>query len=396
MTAECFQAIIVICGIFTVCELIGKKINYKIPTLVLVMIVFIIFGGQLGIIPEDILETSGFSQMVYSFGLPFVLAGFGTGMSLASIKDEGKTVIISLTSIACILILGGMAGFLFMDSRTAVYGAVEVAGGGQAGLIFLTHLQGMEGTESLIALMLCLMNMQLIFGYPLCSLAMRKSMEKRIAENRIPDARTEGTNTQRTERQWFIRIPEELKNNTYYVFLMLGMICFLSVKLYEVTSLSSYLWYILFGFCFAEFGLLEHNCLAKSGLAKLMFDIMFAMVISDFLTLNLSDVAAVSVNFILLILFGIAGCIISGFLMSKIFRIDIFEGFAVSIGCMVGYPPSQKVTADTLQAVCAKYDISEDTVERLRQYYEPKIIISGVVSISLVTGLLAGIIVSFL
>ena len=45
MTAECFQAIIVICGIFTVCELIGKKINYKIPTLVLVMIVFIIFGG---------------------------------------------------------------------------------------------------------------------------------------------------------------------------------------------------------------------------------------------------------------------------------------------------------------------------------------------------------------
>ena len=82
--------------------------------------------------------------------------------------------------------------------------------------------------------------------------------------------------------------------------------------------------------------------------------------------------------------------------MSKIFRIDIFEGFAVSIGCMVGYPPSQKVTADTLQAVCAKYDISEDTVERLRQYYEPKIIISGVVSISLVTGLLAGIIVSFL
>lgn len=41
-----------------------------------------------------------------------------------------------------------IAGFTFMDLRTAIYGPIEVAGGGQAGLVFLTALREKSGTES--------------------------------------------------------------------------------------------------------------------------------------------------------------------------------------------------------------------------------------------------------
>lgn len=395
MTAECFLAIVILCGIFTVCEIIGKFTDYKIPTLVLVMVIFVIFGGQLGILPSDLLDRTGFSSMVYSFGLPFVLAGFGTSMSLKSLKEEGRTVVISLISIVCIVGLGLILGFIFMDMRTSIYGAVEVAGGGQAGLIFLTHLQEQEGTEKAVALILCLMNVQILFGYPFCSLAMRKSMKLRIKNGNIPTPVLNRTNEDE-EVKTLIKVPDYLKDNFYYVFLMLGIICFCSAKLYALTSLSAYLWYILLGFLFAELGLLEHNCLAKAGLAPLMFGAMFAVVIADFLSLNLADIGTVAMNFFILIACGIVGCVVSGLLSSKIFKIDIFEGFAISIGCMVGYPPSQKVTEETLQAVRAECDITDEQAEGLRSYYEPKIIISGIVTISLVTGILAGIIVSFL
>lgn len=45
------------------------------------MFVFEIFGGELEIIPSDIIDLTGFTDMTYTFALPFVLASFGTSMS---------------------------------------------------------------------------------------------------------------------------------------------------------------------------------------------------------------------------------------------------------------------------------------------------------------------------
>lgn len=83
-----------------------------------------------------------------SEALPFVLASFGTSMSISGLKSEGKAVLTAVLAVACIVGLGVIAGFTFMDLRTAIYGPIEVAGGGQAGLVFLTALREKSGTES--------------------------------------------------------------------------------------------------------------------------------------------------------------------------------------------------------------------------------------------------------
>lgn len=83
-----------------------------------------------------------------SEALPFVLASFGTSMSISGLKSEGKAVLTAVLAVACIVGVGVIAGFTFMDLRTAIYGPIEVAGGGQAGLVFLTALREKSGTES--------------------------------------------------------------------------------------------------------------------------------------------------------------------------------------------------------------------------------------------------------
>lgn len=50
------------------------------------MFVFVIFGGELEIIPSDIIDLTGFTDMTYTFALPFVLASFGTSMSVSGLK----------------------------------------------------------------------------------------------------------------------------------------------------------------------------------------------------------------------------------------------------------------------------------------------------------------------
>lgn len=77
-----------------------------------------------------------------------MLASFGTSMSISGLKSEGKAVLTAVLAVACIVGLGVIVGFTFMDLRTAIYGPIEVAGGGQAGLVFLTALREKSGTES--------------------------------------------------------------------------------------------------------------------------------------------------------------------------------------------------------------------------------------------------------
>lgn len=86
--------------------------------------------------------------MTYTFALPFVLASFGTSMSVSGLKSEDKAVLTAVLAVACIVGLGVIAGFTFMDLRTAIYGPIEVAVGGQAGLVFLTAPREKSGTES--------------------------------------------------------------------------------------------------------------------------------------------------------------------------------------------------------------------------------------------------------
>lgn len=93
------------------------------------MFVFEIFGGELEIIPSDIIDLTGFTDMTYTFALPLVLASFGTSMSISGLKSEGKAVLTAVLAVACIVGLGVIAGFTFMDLRTAIYGPIEVAGG---------------------------------------------------------------------------------------------------------------------------------------------------------------------------------------------------------------------------------------------------------------------------
>ncbi len=394
MSIATFAAVLIICGIYVVCELVGKASNYKIPILVLFMLVLLVFGGQLGLIPADIFDTAGFSGLVYSFGLPFVLAGFGSTMSIKSLAGEGKTVVIAVIAVVFIMILGVIAGVTFMGMRTGIYGAIEIAGGGPAGLIFLTALQE-QGDNQMIALMLCLMNMQILIGYPLCTFFMKKSMRLRIKEDRIPELPSSyGESVLKQDKQ-LIKVPAWMQT-IYYDFAMLALACLIGKEISELTGIAQYVWYILIGFLFAELGLIKHNVLAENGTAGMFFSIMFVTVCAGFLGVKITDMGPVIVNLIIVFAFGILGCLLGAVVSSRIFKIDLYEAMAIGLGCMVGYPPSQKITVEAMQAFRQEVEISDDVALRLHAYYEPKIIISGIVTISMLTGILAGIVVSYI
>lgn len=394
MTTSLFVGIIILCGIFAVGEVLSKFTKYKIPTLVIAMFAFIIFGGQFGLIPEDTVAVTGFCDITYSWGLPFLIAGFGTSITLKGLKSEGRTCAIAICTVVFIVGLGALTGCTIINMTSALFGTVEVAGGGQAAMIFIKWAQEQDNAR-LVALVLCVMNMQIILGYPLCNYGIRKSMTLRIKNGKIPELPV-AVAADGQEKKPLIPMPDYLRNNFFYVMFVLGVICFVSGKIGDLVGLSPYIFYIIFGFVFAELGLLEHNCLVKVGCMSVLLDIVYLSLMADFVTMKLGDVGVIAVEFFVVMAAGLVGCLLTGVVMGKLFKLDFYEVMGLSIACMVGYPVTLNISAEALAAVRQENDISDDTAERLKAYYEPKVVISGVVSISLVTGILAGIIISFL
>lgn len=395
METSLFTAIGIVCGVFAVGEILAYFTKYKLPALVTAMFIFIIFGGQLGIIPADTLFATGFCDITYTWGLPFLIAGFGTSITLKGLKHELRACSIALCTVVFIVGIGFLFGFIGLDLRSMVFGTVEVAGGGQAAMIFIDFAKTL-GDARLIALVLCVMNMQFILGYPLCHFGLRKSMHLRIENGQIPTAVLE-TATETTQEKTPIPIPAFLKENLFYVFFILALICKVSGYLGDLTGLSPYIFYILLGFAAAEIGLLEHNCLVKTGCMNVLMTILYLSLMADFVTMKLGDVGAVALDFFIVMTIGLVGCILTGLIMGKVLKTDKFEAFALSIACMVGYPVTVQITEEALTAVRAEHtEMTDETAAKLKAYYEPKVVISGIVSISLVTGLLAGVITSFL
>lgn len=393
MSIATYLSIVILCGIFVVSEFLSKKTKYVIPAYLFAMLTVIIFGGQFGLITMDLFTDTGFYEMVYSFGLPFVLISFGASISFDKLKGEWKTVVIAVASVVLILVVGFASTIFIDDLRVAMYGSLVVAGGGPAGLVLLTKAQEL-GDDYLVQLILILMSIQLLLGYPVCSVSMRKGMKIRMSAGTLPSA-TPKEDAKNEAKKKVFTIPDTMQT-FYFIFFMMGLCALISYKIYEITTISQHAWYILLGFAFSELGLLDKQCLTKSGGSGLLYGAMYAVIVSGFVTMNLLDLVSIIPVVILMLALGVVGCVIATLLLTKGLKLNIYETFAIAMGCMVGYPPSAKITGECVDYLNAQAPLDDETKADLLAYYEPKIIISGIVSISILTGFIAGFMISFI
>lgn len=395
MNIEACSSILIICIIFVVCEFASRKMRYKIPSYLLVLLAVIILGGQFGIITEQHFINTGFPELVSNYGLPFALVGFGTSITCKDFKKEWQTCLIAVGAVICIVLCGAIAGATVMDMQTALYGAIEIAGGGQAGLIFLAKLREAGETE-LVVLITILMSGQLMVGYPLCGIALKRAMQIRLRNRSLPEDLLEKEENQAKKKHGIhIYTPEYLKENFYYVFAMLSVCCIAGYYAGKLTGVSVYVWYIIFGFMLSRLGVLEPESLEKIGVKGFIYGTMYAAILVNLTSVKITSLLELLPEIFFFLALGVIGCVICGGIFAKFLKLPFAETFAVATACMVGYPPSMKIVHETIARIDEECHLDQSTRDGLTAYYEPKIVISGIISISVLTGILAGAVVSF-
>ena len=399
MSPEVYVPMLLILGTFLAGDLLSKLVKYRVDSLIFSIVLLIVFGSVLHVITPSTFEATGFMTIINNFGIPFAIVSFGASVSLSEMKGQYKTFIIGTAAVALIILTGSLIGTPPTDLRTSLYSSVEVAGGGQAGLIMLTKAQQIGDTK-MVGLMLLLMNMQILVGYPACVYSLRAGMKKHLMAGDMMEIASGALAKKRSgaeeHKGMNFRIPDDVKSSFYYVFVVFTLICLLSFYVGQWTRISHYVWEIILGFAAVQVGIIPKDALNKAGAGGMIFGLMYPVICEAFVELSWEEILGMLPIVALFFAIGVAGCAACGAIFSRVFKKNFFETWAVALGCMVGFPPSLLVAKAAAADLKTNMDLDDETYEAMVAYYQPQIVISGVVTISVETGIIAGILVSLI
>jgi hypothetical protein len=149
---------------------------------------------------------------------------------------------------------------------------------------------------------------------------------------------------------------------------------------------------MLLGILLTELGFLENNILAKTQSSGF---IIFASTIIIFTTLAQTtpgQMVSMIGPLLLVLVLGAVMVIVVGFLISKLLKTSPYLGISLGLTCTFGFPTTMLMSQEVANAMGS----TEEEKTALRNYLLPKMIVAGFVTVTIVSVLVAGVVVGML
>ncbi|MFE6169548.1 hypothetical protein ACQKND_19190 [Viridibacillus arvi] len=324
-----------ILGLIALGEVISIITKARVPMLFVAMVGYLVLLWT-GIFPKDLIINSSFLSVGAVLGTAPILVHMGTLIPLKMIKSQWQAVIIAIIGmiIATSLILG-IVTFLF-DYETAVAGVGPLNGGIMAVLITSEGLKEL-GFVSLLTIPALILAFQSLIGMPIASLLLRKHALK--IRGKIEDGTFISTNTEKfdEENEMKLVIPKKYLSNLVLLF-MLFVGGALAVALAKMTGIPYSLWALSIGILGRLVKVFPDRIMERSnsftvGMAGI---IVMVIAMSNDITFSMFVDYLPAVAAILII--GVIGIIVGGFIGAKIFKWDPNKAIPVALTSTFGFP----------------------------------------------------------
>lgn len=388
-----FELALTICiGIYLVGTLVSTFTKAKLPAMFVVSVLFLI--GFWTILPKDIIVTSGM-KTVSDIGFLVVLVHVGTLFEIQDMKKEWRVVVVVLSAIVGICAFVGLGITVLFGKDMALCAIPPLTGGGIATmLISQAATEAGNNQASLLAIMI--LTLQTLLGFPLSSYTLKKEASKLLVDFRNGEVVTVANSSAKSAESKKITlvetIPAKYRDSTFQLFccVFLGFAAnWLGAIVAPVTGniVNKSLLGILFGIVAYSFGLIEKAPLTKAGAFPFL---MLSLTLNMMTNLgNATPALLLETIFPLLLAFVLA--LLSIWFIAP--AVGKFIGYgkdisrAMGLNCFLGYPFNHQITLEAINAS------TEDSKEReyLESQMIPPVIIAGVVSVSVVSVLVAGL-----
>lgn len=330
--------------------------------------------------------------------ITMLLVHMGTMMSLRTLAQQYKTVLIAIAAIVGIALTVLGIGQFIMGRNISLVAAPVISGGVIAALKMQESMlaSGVTNAESLAVFATVLMVMEGFAGYPIASICLKKEakrVKKEIRENKVDTTEVTDDKPQLPVKPKRFQIADKYLSENFYLakcaFVAMAATgkSLLIQKLTGVNIIDKNIMSLIFGIIFHEIGLLDSGILKKASSDGLAMAALMAVVF--FSLTNATPQLLIEILPLILIaqVLGVTGYIVFGVIVGKLLNVSPWLSIAIGSTCNYGFPGTYVISNEVARA-------EGDTPQEQQAILDailPKMLVAGFVTVSIASVFLAGI-----
>lgn len=392
-------ATFVILLVFGVGDMVATKTKAIVSMLFLSSVIFLA-GFWTGIFPTTMFDDSTL-LLVSGVLVTMLLVHMGTTIKLRDFADQWKTVIIAAA--ACIAISLGiyfLGGLIVPDKNYVVVGAPILSGGVVATLTMQGAVEGKSVELGVFAALV--MVVQGFVGYPVCSLCLRSEAKRvrRLVESgqELKGVTAKITSAGAVTKKRLIPPLPDKYNGANIMMAKVALVGWLATIFATWFSgligfnVSSLIFALIFGLICKELGFLEEGPMGKAGADGFMLVVVTLSIFTNLAQSTPDMVAGMLWPLLVVVVTGSITFLVISTLVGKIFGVSWQMSCAIGSTCLFGFPGTYIVTNEVVNATAN----NDQEKQLMLDHMMPKMLIAGMVSVSITSILIAGYMVNLL
>lgn len=385
-------------------DVVSTRTKAWIPSVFICAVLFLI--GYWTFFPKDIVARAGIPPVVAVMFMYLLIVNMGTLLSVKELLLQWKTILISLAGIAGIIIVAIIVGYLFFDFNTVVVAIPPLVGGIVSAIIMAKGATD-AGLADLAVFAIIIYVMQGFVGYPLTSIMLKKE-GRRVLElyhagkwnpNNDPKSPVEKDEANSLDEnpmpKLFGKIPSSY-NSSYFIFLRIAIVGFLAYFIAEIlkpwVSVSPFVLCLLFGVIASSIGFLERHPLKKAGGFGLAVMGLMLFIFDTLSRATPEMLVRLITPLVVFILAAVVGMFIFSVVVGKILNVSRAMAFSIALTALYGFPADYIITNEVINNLCK----NQKEKEILTSHMLPPMLIGGFISVTIVSVVLAGIMVNMI
>lgn len=397
-------AVFIILLIFGLGDMVATKTRAIVSMLFFSSVLFLA-GFWTKVLPNTMFDDSTL-LLVSGVLVSMLLVHMGTTIKLRDFADQWKTVLIA--GIACIAISLGIyfiGGLIVADKNYVVVGAPILSGGVVATITMQTAVEGHSVELGVFAALV--MVVQGFVGYPVCSLCL-KSEAKRVRSLVESGQELKGVTakivTDAAPKKRLIPYIPDKYNGPNIMMAKVAFFAFLATitanaingwiaSTFETAfSISALIFALIYGIIAKELGFIEENPMKRAGADGFMLVVVTLSIFTNLAQSTPDMVAGMLWPLLVVVVTGSVTFLIISTLVGKIFGVSWQMSCAIGSTCLFGFPGTYIVTNEVVNATAA----NDEEKQLMLDHMMPKMLIAGMVSVSITSILIAGYMVNLL
>ena len=384
----------VIFVVFAAGDMISAKTKAIVSMLLVASVVFLV-GFWTGVFPTTMFADSTLLSMA-GLLVTMLLVHLGTTIKLRDFGAQWRTVIIS--AVACIAISAAVyfIGQLIIDRGFALVGA-PILSGGVVATLQMQEMAQKADLPQLAVFATLVMCAQGFVGYPVASLCLKseaKRIKAQLDAGELSVASQDAEKAAAASRKKLIPALPAKYNTPNVVLAKVVLVALLSVFVSSLfhDAVNKLVWCLIFGVLCKELGFLDEDALGKANATGIVMPIITLSIFTNLASATPEMVVSMVVPLLVVIAIGTVAFAVVSILIGKIFHYSWQMSVAIGSSCLFGFPGTVIISNEVSEST----GTTPEEKAFINAQIMPKMLVAGMVTVSITSVLIAGVMCKWL